>query len=81
MKFENVKDIEQFMNVVDSCTGDVYLHSPWGDRYNIKSKLTQYLAIGKLLGAHGSEMELFASNKDDEVRLLNFLVENPHINA
>lgn len=80
MKFSSVTDIQKFLDVVDHCEGDVLLKSPYGDVYNIKSKLTQYLAIGKMLDAHGDELELFATNKNDEILLVNFLTENPHIN-
>ena len=49
-----------------SCTGDVILTSEYGDKYNLKSTLSQYIAIAALLGQHGEELELWCSNREDE---------------
>ena len=43
MKVSNIKDVEKFFEVVDSCTGRVELVTGEGDRLNLKSKLSQYL--------------------------------------
>ena len=79
MKFRNIDNVHEFLAVVNSCEGDVYLISPYGDKYNLKSQLSQYVAIGALLGAHGDELELFADLKDDEKKLLNFLNDHPEV--
>ena len=47
------------------------------DRYNLKSALTQYIAIGALLDNHGEDLELFCNNKLDEPLFLNFFYNNP----
>ena len=41
MKVSNIKDIEKFFEVVDSCQGNVELVTGEGDRLNLKSKLSQ----------------------------------------
>ncbi len=38
MKVSNIKDIEKFFEVVDSCQGKVELVTGEGDRLNLKSK-------------------------------------------
>ena len=76
MKFENAKQIEAFVNEIDKCTSEVYLRSIYGDIYNLKSRLSQYLAVAALLGEHGDELELYCNNREDESRLLNFLGRN-----
>ena len=76
MKFTNAKQIEDFLNEIDNCQGQVYLRSIYGDIYNLKSKLNQYLAVAALLGEHGDELELFCDLKEDEARLLSFLGKN-----
>ena len=45
----------------------------------MKSLLTQYVAIGALLGEKGDELELFCSSKEDEVKFLKFFNENPEV--
>lgn len=75
MKLTNVKDVEKFIQVVNACTAGVYLKSLEGDVFNLKSSMSQYIAIGRLLEESGDSLELFADSKEDEVRLLNFLHE------
>ena len=43
MKVSNIKDIQKFFDVVDSCAGKVELVTGEGDRLNLKSKLSQYV--------------------------------------
>ena len=39
MKVQNIKDVNKFFEVVDSCKGRVELVTGEGDRLNLKSKL------------------------------------------
>lgn len=79
MRIKNIENVEKFLEVVNSCTGNVSLTSVYGDKYNLKSTLTQYVAIAALLGEHGEELELWCSNKDDEARFLQMLADNPEM--
>ena len=38
----------------------------------MKSSLSQYIAMGALLGEHGDELELFCEKKEDEPIMLEF---------
>ena len=60
MKLKNIKEVEQFRKVVHECEGDVYLKSQEGDVFNLKSALSEYIALGQLLGEQGDNLELFA---------------------
>ena len=75
MKFENIKDIDGFFEAINSCTGRVELVTEEGDRLNLKSKLTQYLALPKVF-SNGNlpEMEIVVSNKEDMDRLAYFVL-------
>jgi len=55
------------------------LISPHGDKYQLKSLFSQYLAFGKLLGERGDEMELFCQFKEDEIHFMKFFYENPNV--
>ena len=46
MKLKNIKEVEQFRKVVHECEGDVYLKSQEGDVFNLKSALSEYIALG-----------------------------------
>lgn len=75
MKLVNIKEVEQFRKVVHECEGDVYLKSTEGDVFNLKSAMSEYIALGRLLSEQGDSLELFADRREDEARLLNFLGE------
>lgn len=75
MKLTNVKDVQKFIEVVNSCESDVYLKSVEGDVFNLKSSLSQYIAIGRLIEDVGENLELFAQTREDEARLMGLLCE------
>ena len=56
MKIKNIKDVETFLKVVNECEGEVTLTSIYGDKYNLKSTLTQYVAVAALIGDHGEDL-------------------------
>ena len=43
--------------------------------FNLKSSMSQYIAVGRLIEESGDSLELFADSKEDEARLLKFLYE------
>ena len=49
MKLTKIEQVNEFLSIVDSCKGDVTLRSLDGDIFNLKSKLSQYIAIAALL--------------------------------
>ena len=75
MKLSNITDVQKFTAAVHACEGDVYLKSVEGDVFNLKSSLSQYIAIGRLLEESGDNLELFAQTREDELLLLNMLGE------
>lgn len=75
MKLKNIKEVEAFRKVIHECEGDVYLKSPEGDVFNLKSAMSEYVALGQLLSEQGDNLELFADRREDEALLLNFIAE------
>lgn len=72
MRLKNINDINDFLRIVDSCKGAVYLTSAQGDQIDLNSRMSQYVAIGALLGEHGDELELFCEDKTDEARFIGY---------
>ena len=72
MKLNNIKDVEDFRNAISRCKNSVWLESPQGDRFDLKSMFSQYLAIGKLVSECCDDLELFASDPEDEKILVDF---------
>ena len=73
MKINSLKDVNAFKAVIDRCVGDVWLESVYGDKYNLKSDLSRYIAMAELLQDHCGELELFARLPEDEALLRRFL--------
>ena len=76
MLLKNMKDVNLLISAVEKCNGDVILRSVDGaEEFNLKSKLSQYIAIGKLCEEHGDEYEIFCMNREDERYMLQFFHE------
>lgn len=74
MKVQNIKDVNKFFEVVDSCAGKVELVTGEGDRLNLKSKLSQYVALAKVFSDGViEELELVAHEPKDVERLVSFM--------
>ena len=75
MKIQNIKDVDKFFEVVDSCKGRVELVTGEGDRLNLKSKLSQYVSLANIF-SNGDipQLEIIASEKEDVDKLLNFMI-------
>lgn len=73
MKLRTITDVEAFRTAINFCTGSVWLESAMGDKFDLKSIFSQYIAIGRLLEDHNEELEIFASETKDRAVLVNFL--------
>ena len=75
MKVTNIKDIDKFFKVVDSCKGRVELVTSEGDRLNLKSKLSQYVSLANVF-SNGDipEIDLVAYEKEDIEKLMQFMI-------
>ncbi len=76
MKVKNITDIDKFFEVVDNCVGKVELVTNEGDRLNLKSKLSQYVALANVF-SDGiiDEIEIVAYEQEDINRLINYMVQ------
>ena len=72
MKINDNNTLADFLKAVDQAKGQVYLKSPHGDVYNLKSVLSKYVAIAALLGEFGDELELFCDYREDEPLFFEF---------
>ena len=79
MKLTKTTEVEAFRAAVNACRGDVWLESPSGDKYNLKSLFSQYLALGAMLEEDGDELELFCSLSEDEAHFFKFFREYPEV--
>ena len=73
MLLKNAKDIDNLIEAVNRCRGDVILRSTDGrEEFNLKSVLSRYIAIGELCKDHGDRYEVFCMNRSDEGYMMHF---------
>ncbi len=76
MRINGIKDVEAFVKVVDSCVGRVELVTGEGDRLNLKSKLSQYVSLEKILNDEAfTELEIIAAEPEDVNKIISFLMD------
>ncbi len=76
MRISSIKDVDAFVKVVDSCVGRVELVTGEGDRLNLKSKLSQYVSLEKILKDDSfKELEIIASEPEDVNKIISFLMD------
>ena len=80
MKLKNISEVHAFIATVDSCTGSVWLESVEGDKFNLKSKFSQYIALGALLGQSGEDLELYCQLPEDRAKFFKYFQEFPGVN-
>lgn len=78
MRLTNSKDILGFRLAISKCKGDVWMESPAGDKFNMKSVVSQYIALGALLKEEGETLELFCSDPQDEAHFYQFFNTHPN---
>lgn len=77
MKIMNITDVDEFFKVIEQCKGRVELVTGEGDRLNLKSKLTQYVALAKIFSDGViPEIELVAHEPEDMTRLVQYMMES-----
>ena len=66
-------DVTEFLAVLDTCEGNVFLVTSEGDKLNLRSKLCQLVGLTKLIeGGKIAEASIFCDNKNDESKLFRF---------
>ena len=66
-------DVKEFLAVIDTCEGDVFLVTDEGDRLNLKSKLCQLIGLTQLIdGGKITNAHLECHNPEDESNLHAF---------
>jgi len=75
MKIREIKDVNNFNKMIDQCKGTVELISPEGDRLNLKSKLSKYVAFAKMFSnPEIPELDIVAYEKEDIERIANYMM-------
>ena len=69
-------DVSEFLSVLDTCEGNVFLVTHEGDKLNLKSQLCQLVGLTRLIeGGKITHAQIICENRFDESKLfrLNLL--------
>ena len=70
-------NVPEFLKVLDSCIGEVYLMTRDGDKLNLKSKLCQLVGLTRLIeGGKIAEAFIMCETEEDERKLFRFNLYN-----
>ena len=71
MSLHNI-DVSEFLDVLDTCKGNVYLVTYEGDKLNLKSRLSQLTGLTKLIHCGKiSDAYVMCDDPADESRLFS----------
>ena len=77
MKVMNITNLEKFFGVIEQCEEKVELVTENGDKYNLKSKLSQYVAFTKvILGGAIPVVELITHSPSDSSKIIHYMMSN-----
>lgn len=63
-------DVSEFLAVLDTCEGNVFLVTHEGDKLNLRSTLSQLIGLTKLIeGGKITEAFVICDNRTDESKL------------
>lgn len=73
---KDIRDLEAFRAAVKDCKNDVILRKNDGtEEFNLKSTLSEFIALGRLADKHGDSYEIFCMDHADEANLLKYFYE------
>ena len=73
----NITNLEKFFGVIDQCEEKVELVTENGDKYNLKSKLSQYVSLAEVVfGGVIPEVKLITHNPSDTDKLIRYMMNN-----
>ena len=74
MTIRNNEEKKMFENAIDRCRRTVWLITPEGEQFDLKTPTGRNQGIAKMLNAKGyEEPELFTSCFEDEMAIFEFL--------
>ena len=77
MKVMNITNVDGFFGMLDQCEEKVELVTENGDKFNMKSKLSQFAALAKVFwGGMIKEVELITHCQADTNRIILYMMNN-----
>ncbi len=73
MTIRNNEEMRRFEKAIDRCHNTVWVITPEGEEYDLKTPMGRHLGMARLLNPQeDAEPELFASSYEDEAILFDY---------
>ena len=77
MTVTNITNVEKFFETINKCEGRVELVTEQGDRFNLKSTLSQYVALVRFFSnCTVPSVQIVASNHTDTQKIMRYMMNN-----
>lgn len=77
MTVTNITNVEKFFETINKCEGKVELITEQGDRFNLKSTLSQYVSLVRVFSnCTVPSVQLVISNHADNQKLMRYMMNN-----
>lgn len=78
MNINSISAINEFRDIISRSSGHIWMQDSTGREYDLKSELSMYNVIGKLLSSPDNDLELYASDPNARMRLVSFFRRQMH---
>ena len=77
MTVTNIRNVEKFFETINKCEGKVELVTEQGDRFNLKSTLSQYVSLVRIfLNCTAPAAQIVTANYTDTQRIMGYMINN-----
>lgn len=77
MTVTNITNVEKFFETINKCEGKVELVTGQGDRFNLKSTLSQYVSYVKILSnCTVPSAWIVTANHTDRQKIMKYMMNN-----
>ena len=77
MTVTNITNVEKFFETINKCEGKVELVTEQGDRFNLKSTLSQYVSYVRILSnCTVPPVQIVVTNYADRQKIMKYMMSN-----
>lgn len=77
MTVTNITNVEKFFETINKCEGKVELVTEQGDRFNLKSTLSQYVSLVRFFSnCTVPYVQILTSNHADTQKIMKYTMNN-----
>ena len=77
MTVTNITNVEKFFETINKCEGRVELVTEQGDRFNLKSTLSQYVSLVRIFSnCTVPSVQIVTTNHADTQKIMRYMMNN-----